>query len=160
MRKEILQLLEEDGRLRPQEIATRLGLEAEEVKKIISEMEKERAILGYKTLVNWDKVGGNGVTAVIEVNVIPQREVGFDKVAERIYRFPQVRSVYLISGSFDLLVIIEGKNMQEVAFFVAEKLATLDYVQGTATCFVLKKYKQDGVIFEDKEEDFRLVVSP
>jgi DNA-binding Lrp family transcriptional regulator len=158
--REILELLEEDGRISPEEIATRLGREVEWVKKVLKEMEKEKVILSYKTLINWDRVGGNGVTAVIDVKVTPEREVGFDKVAERIYRFPQVRSVFLMSGTYDLLVIIEGKSMKEVAFFVAEKLATLEHVQGTTTHFVLKKYKQDGVIFEDIEEDFRLVVTP
>lgn len=158
--REILELLEEDGRITPEEIAIRLGREVEWVTKVLKELEKEKVILSNKTLINWDLVGGNGITAVIEVKVTPEREVGFEKVAERIYRFPQVRNVYLMSGAYDLLVIIEGKTMKEVAFFVAEKLATLEHVQGTATHFVLKKYKQDGVIFEDKEEDFRLVVTP
>ncbi|NLK50848.1 MAG: Lrp/AsnC family transcriptional regulator [Syntrophomonadaceae bacterium] len=158
--REILELLEQDGRIRPEEIAVRLDLDPGEVKRVLRQLEKEKVVLGYKTLVNWDRVGGNGVTAVIEVRVIPEREVGFEKVAERIYRFPQVKSVYLMSGTYDLLVTIEGKNMKEVAFFVAEKLATLEHVQGTTTHFVLKKYKQDGVIFENNEEDFRLVVTP
>ncbi len=158
--REVLELLQEDGRITPEEIAVRLGREVDWVTKVLTELEKEKVILSHKTLINWDRIGGNGVTAVIEVKVTPEREVGFEKVAERIYRFPQVRSVYLMSGAYDLLVTIEGKSMQEVAFFVAEKLATLEHVQGTATHFVLKKYKQDGVIFEDSEEDFRLVVTP
>jgi len=158
--EEILALLEEDGRLRPEEIAARLGRDAEEVRQAISKLEQEKVILGYKAVINWEKVGGNGVTAIIDVKVTPEREAGFDKIAERIYRFPQVRSVYLLSGAYDLSVVIEGKTMKDVALFVAEKLAPLEQVQGTVTHFVLKKYKQDGVIFEDGEEDYRLVVSP
>lgn len=158
--EEILALLEQDGRLRPEEIATRLGRDVEEVRQMISKLEQDKVILGYKALINWEKLGGNGVTAIIDVKVTPEREVGFDKIAERIYRFPQVRSVYLLSGAYDLSVVIEGKTMKDVALFVAEKLAPLEQVQGTVTHFVLKKYKQDGVIFENGEEDYRLVVSP
>jgi len=158
--REILELLEEDGRMRPEEIAVRLGRDVDWVISTLRQLEEEKVILGYKALVNWDRIGGNGVTAIIDVKVTPEREVGFDKVAERIYRFPQVRSVYLMSGTYDLSVVIEGKTMKEVAFFVAEKLATLEFVQGTTTHFVLKKYKQDGVVFEESEKDFRLVVTP
>jgi DNA-binding Lrp family transcriptional regulator len=158
--REVLELLEEDGRMRPEEIAVRLGRDVDWVISTLRQLEEEKVILGYKALVNWDRVGGNGVTAIIDVKVTPEREVGFDKVAERIYRFPQVRSVYLMSGAYDLSVVIEGKTMKEVAFFVAEKLATLEFVQGTTTHFVLKKYKQDGVVFEESEKDFRLVVTP
>ena len=158
--REVLELLEEDGRMRPEEIAVRLGRDIDWVISTLRQLEEEKVILGYKALVNWDRVGGNGVTAIIDVKVTPEREVGFDKVAERIYRFPQVRSVYLMSGAYDLSVVIEGKTMKEVAFFVAEKLATLEFVQGTTTHFVLKKYKQDGVVFEESEKDFRLVVTP
>lgn len=158
--KEILCLLKQNSRLSNKEIAMMLNISEEEVAATIKQFEEEKVILSYHTIINWEKAGGNGVTALIDVKVTPEREVGFDKVAERIYRFPQVRSVYLMSGAYDLSVEIEGKDMKEVAMFVAEKLATLDHVQSTATHFVLKKYKQDGVIFEDKEEDRRLVITP
>lgn len=158
--KEILHLLQQDSRITNKEIAMMLDMAEEEVAAAISQMEAEKVILCYHTIVNWEKAGGNGVTALIDVKVTPEREVGFDKVAERIYRFTQVRSVYLMSGAYDLSVEIEGKDMKEVAMFVAEKLATLDHVQSTATHFVLRKYKQDGVIFEDEEEDRRLVITP
>ncbi|MDH7478849.1 MAG: Lrp/AsnC family transcriptional regulator [Syntrophomonadaceae bacterium] len=158
--QEILKLLEENCRLRPEEIAVMLGRDEKEVRETLARLEEEKVILGYRALVNWDRVGGNGVTALIEVKVTPEREVGFDKVAERIGRFPQVKSVYLLSGTYDLLVEIEGKTMRDVANFVTEKLAPLDNVQGTVTHFMLKKYKQDGVIFEGGEEEFRLVVTP
>lgn len=157
---ELLKLLEENCRMRPAEIATMLGREEAEVTATLAKLEEEKVVLGYRALVNWDRIGGNGVTALIEVKVTPEREVGFDKVAERIGRFPQVKSVYLMSGTYDLLVEIEGKTMKDVAMFVTEKLATLDNVQGTVTHFMLKKYKQNGIIFEDGEEDFRLVVTP
>lgn len=159
-RRSILAILAENNRLAPEDIATMLGVSEEEVANFISDMEEQKIILKYNTLINWEKAGEEMVEALIDVKVQPQREVGFDTVAERIYRFPEVQSVYLMSGGYDLSVLIQGKSMKDVAFFVAEKLATIDYVQSTATHFVLKKYKQDGVIFEDKEEDHRLVVSP
>ncbi|HHZ20967.1 MAG TPA: Lrp/AsnC family transcriptional regulator [Firmicutes bacterium] len=156
----ILELLEEDDRIQPEEIALRLDLSVDEVKQIIDRMEQEKIILRYKALINWEKAGSNGVSALIEVKVLPQRDVGFDTVAERIYRFPEVKAVYLMSGAYDLVVMVEGPSMREVASFVSQKLATLDHVQSTATHFVLKKYKQDGVIFEENETVERLVVSP
>ena len=159
-RRAIIEILQENSRVAPGQIAVMLGISEEEVSAEIQAMEDDRTILKYTTLVNAEKAGQVGVTALIEVKVTPERDVGFDKVAERIYRFPQVRSVFLMSGSFDLTVIIEGKTLQEVAQFVAQKLATLDRVTGTTTHFILKKYKEDGVIFEDKEEDRRLVVAP
>jgi len=159
-RRSILAILAENNRLTPEDIATMLGLSTEEVVNFIHDMEEQRIILKYNTLINWEKAGEEMVEALIDVRVQPQREVGFDTVAERIYRFPEVQNVYLMSGGYDLSVLIQGKSMKDVAFFVAEKLATIDYVQSTATHFVLKKYKQDAVIFEDQEEDRRLVVSP
>lgn len=156
----ILELLEEDNRISHEEIALRLNLTVDKVEKTIANMEQEKIILRYRALVNWEKAGSNGVIALIEVKVLPQREVGFDTVAERIYRFPEVKAVYLMSGAYDLVVMVEGPSMREVASFVSQKLATLDHVQSTATHFVLKKYKQDGVIFEEKETVERLVVSP
>jgi DNA-binding Lrp family transcriptional regulator len=131
-----------------------------EVADFITDMEESKIILKYNTLINWEKAGEEMVSALIDVRVTPQRGLGFDVVAERIYRFPEVISVYLMSGGYDLSVLVEGKTMKDVALFVAEKLATIEHVQATTTHFVLKKYKQDGVIFEDKEEDRRLVVSP
>lgn len=158
--REILEILQDNSRISHREIATMLGIAEEEVTKRIRELEKKGIIIKYHTLINWEKAGEEKVSAIIEVNVTPQRGIGFDAIAERIYRFPEVKSVYLVSGRYDLAVLVEGKNMKEVAFFVATKLATLDTVQNTATHFVLKKYKQEGVILEDKEEDKRLVISP
>lgn len=159
-KRSILAILAENNRLTSDDIAAMLSLPAEEVASFIQEMEDSKVILKYNTLINWEKTGEEMVSALIDVRVTPERGLGFDTVAERIYRFPEVRSVYLMSGGYDLSVLIEGKTMKDVALFVAEKLATLENVQATATHFVLKKYKQDGVIFEDKEEDRRLVVSP
>lgn len=160
MREKILEILRCNARISHEQIATMLGMDPEEVTREIKVMEDEKVILKYNTLINWEKTDVNVVTAMIDVKVIPQRDVGFDEVAERIYRFPEVRSVSLMSGSYDLSVVVEGKTMKEVALFVAEKLATIEHVQSTMTHFVLKHYKQAGVIFEDKEEDRRQVVSP
>lgn len=158
--KDILELLEKDARLTHRQIAVMLGREEEEVSRIIKEMEEKKYILGYFTLINWDRVGEEKVSAIIEVKITPQREVGFDAVAERIYRFPEVRSVRLMSGSYDLAVFIEGHTMKEVAYFVSHKLASIEHVTSTATHFVLKTYKHHGTIVEDGEEDRRLVVTP
>lgn len=163
MNKEIaiLELLEENDRITPEELALRLNLTLEEVHKLINRLEQEKVILKYRAMINWEKANTDQVLALIEVKVSPQRDVGFDTVAERIYRFPEVRSVYLMSGGYDLVVMVQGQSMKEVAIFVAQKLATLDHVQSTATHFVLKKYKQDGVVFDDPDHvDDRLVVSP
>ncbi|MFZ5641857.1 MAG: Lrp/AsnC family transcriptional regulator [Bacillota bacterium] len=158
--RKILELLEENSRLRPEQIATMLGMEEAEVAARVRELEENKTIVKYHTLINWEKAGDETVSALIEVKVTPQRGAGFDTVAERIYRFPEVKSLYLMSGAYDIAVMIEGQTMKEVALFVATKLATLEDVQSTATHFVLKKYKQQGVIMEDKEEDRRLVISP
>lgn len=158
--KEILELIENNARLTPGQIAAMLDMKEEEVARIIKEMEDKKIILGYFTLINWDKVGEEKVSAIIEVKISPQREVGFDVVAERIYRFPEVRSVRLMSGAYDLAVFIEGHTMKEVAYFVAQKLATIENVLSTATHFVLKTYKHHGTIVEDGEEDRRLVITP
>lgn len=157
----LLQVLEQNHRVSTKTLATMLKISDEEVKEMIKEMEEAKIILGYVTLVDWEKTGDNdNVTAIIDVKVTPQRDVGFDTIADRICRFPEVKSVFLMSGGYDLSVMIEGTSMKKVAFFVAEKLATLENVQSTATHFVLKKYKQDGITFEDDERDHRLVVSP
>jgi len=158
--KEILNLLQDDSRLTAEQIATMVNMDVAQVQARIKELEENKTIIKYHTLINWEKAGEEIVTALIEVKVTPQREVGFDAVAERIYRFPEVRSVYLMSGAYDLAVIIEGRTMKEVALFVAMRLATIEYVLSTATHFILKKYKEEGVILEDKEDDRRLVVSP
>ena len=153
--KEILKILENDARTTPEQIATMLGKPVAEVKIAIKQAEGDRSIVKYKTMVNWDKIGAGEVWALIEVKIQPQREVGFDAVAERIYRFPEARSVYLISGDYDISVLVTGKTMQEVAGFVSQKLATLESVQGTATHFLLKRYKEDGEILEGEEKPKR-----
>lgn len=157
---EILEILESDARLEAEDIAVMVGMEREEVRRTIKELEKNKIILKYMTLVNWEKAGDEKVMAMIEVRVAPQRDVGYDAVAERICRFPEVRSVRLVSGAYDLAVFIEGKSMREISNFVATKLATIEGVLSTATHFILKTYKQDGVMFEDSEKDRRLAVSP
>jgi DNA-binding Lrp family transcriptional regulator len=157
----LLQALEQNHRITTKALATMLNLPEKEVKGMIKELEDVKVILGYVTLIDWEKTGNNdNVTAIIDVKVTPQRDVGFDTIAERICRFPEVKSVYLMSGGYDLSVMIEGTSMKQVAFFVAEKLATLENVQSTATHFVLKKYKQDGIIFDEDKKDRRLVISP
>jgi DNA-binding Lrp family transcriptional regulator len=153
--EEILEVLEKNGRITEEQIAVMLGKSVEDVKEAIRKMEADNIIVGYNTLVNWEKTDKESVTALIEVKVTPQRGEGFDKVAERIYRFPEVKACYLMSGGFDLTVIIEGRTMKEVAYFVAEKLAPLESVLSTATHFVLKKYKDKGTIFEEKPKDDR-----
>ncbi|MBM7646812.1 DNA-binding Lrp family transcriptional regulator [Scopulibacillus daqui] len=158
---EILQILEKNSRLDIETIAKMTQLKEEEVKKIINKLEEDKVILGYSTLIDWHKVSDNhGVTAMIDVKVTPLRGVGFDKVAERIYKFPEVKAVYLMSGTYDLSVSIEEKTMAEVAEFVSEKLSALDSVVSTTTHFILKKYKHDGVVIDGEQEDKRIVVSP
>jgi len=152
MIKDILKILENDARTTTKQISTMTGAPSAEVAKIIKQAEKDRTILKYKTVINWEKVGEKQVWALIEVKVTPQRDVGFDSIAERIYRFSQARTVYLVSGTYDLLVLITGKTMHEVADFVSQKLAPIEGVQGTVTHFMLKRYKEDGEILEGKEE--------
>lgn len=161
MKNEILRLLENNSRLSADDIAVMIGKDVADVKAAITEMENAQVICGYNTLINWDHTDSNEVvTALIEVRVTPQRGEGFDKVAERIFQYSEVKSVYLMSGGFDFTVIIEGKTMKEVALFVAQKLAPLESVLSTATHFVLKKYKDYGVIFEEQKKDGRMIVSP
>lgn len=156
--QEILEILESNSKYTDEQIAVMLDRSVEEVRETIKILEDANVIAGYKTVVNWEKTPKETVTALIEVKVTPQRGEGFDKVAERIYRYPEVKACYLMSGGFDLTVIIEGKTLKEVAFFVAEKLAPLDSVLSTSTHFVLKKYKENGTIFECEEGDHREVV--
>ncbi|MDF2878581.1 MAG: Lrp/AsnC family transcriptional regulator [Clostridia bacterium] len=161
MKNEILELLQENSKYTASDIATMLGLDIEAVQNAIIEMEKDQVICGYSTLINWDKTDKKDiVTALIEVKVTPQRGEGFDRVAERIYKFNEVKAVYLMSGGFDFTVIIEGRTMKEVALFVGQKLAPLESVLSTATHFVLKKYKDYGVVFEENKKDERMIVSP
>lgn len=143
----------------PVKIAQMLGSTPEEVASIVRGLEKENIIVGYKTMINWDRTDRDLVTALIELRITPQRGEGFDKVAEKIYKYPQVKSLYLMSGAYDLAVTIEGRTMQDVALFVAEKLAPMDHILSTATHFVLKKYKDDGMIFYDDEIDSRQVIT-
>lgn len=154
--EEILEVLEKNSRYTDQEIAVMTGKTVEEVREAIRDYEERSIIAGYTTLINWENTGRETVTALIEVQITPQRGVGFDKVAERIYKFPQVKACYLMSsGGFDLTVIVEGKTMKEVAMFVSDKLSIQEYVTGTATHFVLKKYKDHGTIFRENKTDDR-----
>lgn len=160
MINEILEILDEDSRRTPEEIAVMVGADVDDVREAIEELENNKVIVKYNTIVNWDMTDREYVTALIEVKVTPQRDLGFDAIAERIYRFPEVKSVYLMSGDYDLTVMVEGRTMKEVAFFVAEKLSVIDSVLSTATHFVLKKYKIDGIILEEEEKDYRQVIIP
>lgn len=160
MQRAILDILETNSKATPDYIATILGLTPQEVQAEVQAMEEKGIILQYRTLINWEKVGQEMVHALIEVKMTPQRDVGFHQVAERIYRYPEVRSVALMSGTYDLSVEVQGKSMKEVALFVAEKLATLEHVTSTVTHFVLKKYKEDGVILEGEETNHRQVIVP
>lgn len=158
--RELLELLEHDAKIPVEELAAMLGRSEYEIQEQIKKLESDKVILTYNTLINWEKFGDNSVTATIEVKVTPQREVGFDAIAERIYRFDEVKSVYLMSGGFDLLVTIEGKSLKDVSNFVSTRLATIDGVISTRSNFLLKPYKKDGVIIDDQERDRRLVVTP
>ncbi len=156
----ILEILFNDSRTTPEQIAVMTGSDVDEVTAVIRSLEAQKIILKYPAMINWDKVETDKVEAVIEVRVTPQRDAGFDAIAEQIYRFEEVSSVYLMSGAYDLMVIVKANTMKQLALFVAEKLSTLEHVLSTATHFVLKKYKLEGVIFEDKHKDERLVISP
>ena len=142
-----------------EEIAVMLDMDEQEVEDIILKLEENNTIVKYNTLINWDKTDREYVAALIEVKVVPQRDRGFDDIAERIYKFPEVKSVYLMSGAYDLCIMVEGKTMKDVAVFVAQRLSVLDEVMSTATHFILKPYKVGGVILEDDEKDGRQVIS-
>lgn len=157
---QVLDLLREDCRLPLEKLAVMLGVSTEEVAETIDSLERRRVILHYAPTINWDLTDRERVEAMIQVSVTPQRDMGFDAVARRIYRFEEVKSVYLMSGAYDLMVIVEGTNIKQLALFVAEKLSTIEHVLSTATHFVLKKYKQDGVTMMKGEQDDRLQVSP
>lgn len=160
MRKEILNYLEEHARVDLGELATLIGADEIAVANEIAEMEKEKIICGYLTLIDWSKTGVEKVNALIEVRVTPQRNQGFDRIAERIYRYPEVNSVYLISGAYDLLVSLEGKSLLQISQFVSDKLSPIDEVVGTATHFILKKYKDHGMVMGSKKKSERMLVTP
>lgn len=155
MKTKILELLEKNGKASVEDIAEELNASKESVIKAIGELEADKVICGYSAIINWDKVTEEKCNALIEVKVMPQRGTGFDSIADRISRFDEVDSVYLLSGGYDFMVIINGKSMKEVSSFVFNKLATIDYVQSTATHFVLKKYKDHGVLLEEKKSHKR-----
>lgn len=157
---QVLDLLREDCRLPLEKLAVMLGVSTEEVAETIDSLERCRVILHYAPTINWDLTDRERVEAMIQVSVTPQRDMGFDAVARRIYRFEEVKSVYLMSGGYDLLVLVEAKSLKELALFVSSKLSTLEMVTGTQTSFVLKRYKEEGVIFDGSQSDNRLVVSP
>ncbi len=157
---EIFRILEQDARTPHGEIASRTGIPLKEVTKVIRDAETSGAIVKYRTMVNWEKLGEQQVMALIEVKVVPEREVGFDAIAERVARYPETRSVFLVSGGYDLGVMIAGKDIYEISRFVSEKLATIAGVQGTVTHFFLKRYKQDGEILIDRKRSRRLPFTP
>ncbi|MDD4910593.1 MAG: Lrp/AsnC family transcriptional regulator [Candidatus Omnitrophica bacterium] len=158
---EILEVLEKDARTTPEDIARMLKKKPAEVKAKIGKYEKSGIILKYKTVINKDLINDDdsNVRVLIEVNITPQKDAGFDKIAERIYSFPEVTSCYLISGTYDLLVVVEGRNINTVSNFVAEKLSCLENVRGTVTHFLLKKYKEDGVVLKQRQENKRIAIS-
>ena len=155
MEKKLLELLEHNAKLSVEELAQELGSNPNEVVSLIADLENKKVICGYNAVINWDKVTGEKCNALIEVKVIPQRGTGFDRIADRISRFDEVDSVYLMSGGYDFLVIVNGKSMKEVSSFVFNKLATIDYIQSTATHFVLKKYKDHSISLEEKPSQRR-----
>ncbi len=160
MKEELLSIIEKNSRIDFSELAVLLGVSEEQVLEELSALEKEGVICGYHTLINWEKTSIEKVMALIEVKVTPQRGRGFDNIAERIYNYPEVKAVYLISGGYDLLVILEEKTLKEIAGFVSDKLSTLDSVLSTATHFILKKYKDHGTILNREEKDEREVITP
>ena len=160
MREKILAVIEKNSRIDLKDLAALLGEDEAAVTKEIEEMEKENIICGYHTMINWDNTDEEKVVALIEVKVTPQRGMGFDTIAERIYQYSEVEAVYLMSGSFDFTVFIEGKTMRQVAQFVSDKLAPMESVLSTATHFVLKKYKDHGTIISEPTQDERMLITP
>ncbi len=157
---EVLEILSEDARTSAERIAVMTGRGEEEVAEVIRSLEEKNILLKYPAMVNWDKVDREMVEALIEVRVTPQRDEGFDAIAEKIYRYEEVSSVYLMSGGYDLLVTVRGRSMKQTALFVAEKLSTIENVLSTATHFKLKTYKEAGVIYDERRSDQRLAVTP
>ena len=160
MRKQILKYIEKKSKVDLGELAILLGTDEVTVANEIVAMEEEKIICGYHTLIDWDKAGVESVSALIEVRVTPQRNQGFDRIAERIYNYPEVNAVYLISGGYDLLVTLEGKTLKEISLFVSEKLSPIEAVVGTATHFIMKKYKDHGTILVSKAGSERMLVTP
>ena len=158
--RELLEVLEKNSRTEIKDLAVMLDENEADIAAQMTQLEKDKVIFGYHTMINWDKVMVDRVTALIEVRVTPQRGDGFDNIAQRIYQFDEVSAVYLMSGAFDLTVIVEGRTMKEVALFVAQRLAPIDQVLSTSTHFVLKRYKDHGVVLEEDEKDERMLVSP
>ncbi|MBU4479486.1 MAG: Lrp/AsnC family transcriptional regulator [Candidatus Omnitrophica bacterium] len=158
---EILEILEKDARVTVEEIARLIKKDVKAVKKAVKKYENEGIIVGYKAVINKELVQNkeNGLRALIEVNVLPQKNLGFDHIAERIYQFPEVTSCSLLSGTYDLLLVVEGKDMHTISNFIAEKLSPMENVKGTVTHFLLKKYKEDGIILKHKEENKRIAIS-
>ena len=158
---EIFEILEQNARATPTQIATMVNKSVSEVEKIVKQAEKDGTILKYKAIIDWSKLGNEDIQALIEVRVTPQRDVGFDAIAERIYQFPEVYSAYVVSGTYDLAIVVKGKNMQEISSFVTEKLAPLERVQSTVTHFLLKRYKENGETFRiPKDTNRRLPITP
>lgn len=160
MREELLSIIERNSKITPDELAVRLGTDVESVINELAALETDGVICGYHTLIDWEKTSLDVVNALIEVRVTPQRGQGFDRIAERIYNYPEVKSVYLISGGYDLLVTLEEKSLKEISNFVTDKLSTLEYVLSTATHFILKKYKDHGTILDKKHNDEREIITP
>ncbi|GLG02648.1 AsnC family transcriptional regulator [Alicyclobacillus hesperidum subsp. aegles] len=160
LRLKVADLLHDNAKLSIDTIAKMLGEAPEVIAETIDRLEKDKVILRYSAVVNWDKLETNQVTAVIDVRVLPQREVGFDSIAKKIYRFEEVKSVSLMSGGYDLQVTVVGRDIREVSRFVSEKLATIENVTATTTHFLLKTYKSDGVIFDDTDGERRLMITP
>ncbi len=160
MREKILRIIEKNSRIDLGELAVLLGVEEIDIVNELAAMESEGVICGYHTLIDWEKTSIEKTTALIEVRVTPQRGHGFDSIAERIYQYPEVRDVYLISGGYDLLIIMEGKTLKEIANFVSDKLSTQDSILSTATHFILKKYKEHGTILDKKSTDERMQITP
>ena len=159
-RRAILNYIEKNSKENLGDLAIMLGTDEVTIANEIQDMEKEQIICGYHTLIDWDKAGSDMITALIEVRVTPQRDQGFDKIAERIYNFPEVTSVYLISGGYDLLITLEGWTLKDVSQFVSEKLAPIDAIMSTATYFILKKYKDHGTIMVPQKKTERMLVTP
>ena len=160
MEEELLAIIEKNSSIDLKELAIILGVAEIDVVNALQKLEEDGVVCGYHTMINWEKTSIEKVTALIEVRVTPQRGQGFDNIAERIYKYPEVQSVYLISGGYDLLVTLEGKTLREVSTFVSDKLSTLDTVLSTATHFILRKYKDHGTILNEKTEDEREIVTP
>ncbi len=160
MTNELLRILEDDARTSVEAIARMTGSSEALVRERIAEFERDGVIKSYKTVIDWEKAGAERVMAFVDVKVTPQRDVGFDDVAERIYRYPEVISIWLVSGDYDLRIVLAGASLQDVSSFVSQKLAAIDRVQGTSTHFIMKRYKEDSVVFAEDLADQRLVVSP